>query len=312
MSRAAKILVVEDEWIIANDIRTSLDGLGYSVTAIASSANEALEQVEQNRPDLVLMDIMLQGPSDGIEAAKIIGAQYNIPLIYVTANADAHTIDRARGTSPYAYLVKPFEDRELLATIEMVLHRHELQDKLRISEQKFRNLVESAGDAFFVLDEDGTITEINQVAHQSLGYERDELIGMHYSAISPDMSPRRYLEIFQEILQNGSMTIPSSHRRLNGSTFPVEIRVSGFESGDNQYLLALARDNSEHERLVSELKQALSNIQALKSAVPLCVLMRGIHSEQDISVSIRKHHDAILNNGVCQDCLSSIKQGFPT
>jgi two-component system, response regulator PdtaR len=119
----AKILVVEDEWIIANDIKDSLVELGYRVTAIAASGEDALARIEEEVPDLVLMDIVLKGQMNGIETARAIIATRDIPIIYLTAYDNQFLVDKAKQTEHFGYLLKPFKDRELHIAIDMALHR---------------------------------------------------------------------------------------------------------------------------------------------------------------------------------------------
>ena len=115
----AKILVAENERIIAVDIKNSLQRLGFKVTALVSSGEEVLKKVKEERPDLILMDITLDGSLNGIETAEIITTNYNIPVIYLTAYGDRETIQKAKITEPYGYLIKPFDSREIEIAIEM-------------------------------------------------------------------------------------------------------------------------------------------------------------------------------------------------
>ncbi|MFP4642112.1 MAG: response regulator [Dehalococcoidia bacterium] len=121
----ARILVVEDESLIASEIQGTLKELGYTVLDIVASGEEAIEKVDEHNPDLVLMDIVLKGEMDGIQAAEQVRAQHNIPVVYLTAYTDDKTMERAKISEPYGYIVKPFEDRELHTTIEMALYKHE-------------------------------------------------------------------------------------------------------------------------------------------------------------------------------------------
>ena len=120
-----KILIVEDESIIAEDIADSLIALGYIVTAIVYSAEEALESAAQERPDLVLMDVNLQGEIDGITAGEQMRSRFQIPVIYLTAYTDENTLRRVNSTKPFGYIVKPFEEKNLHTTIQLALHRHQ-------------------------------------------------------------------------------------------------------------------------------------------------------------------------------------------
>jgi two-component system phosphate regulon sensor histidine kinase PhoR len=127
----ARILIVEDESIVALDLQTSLGGLGYDVLLSVSSGEEAIASAERTHPDLILMDIMLDGEMDGIEAAGQIRKQFGIPVVFLTAYADEDTLRRAKITEPFGYLLKPFEERELHTTIEMALYKHRAEEALR-------------------------------------------------------------------------------------------------------------------------------------------------------------------------------------
>lgn len=129
-----KIMVVEDEWVVADQLCRSLEDLGYRICSTASAGDEAIRKVEADSPDLILMDIVLKGKMDGIEAAARINSQFNIPVIYMTAYTNQEYIELAKQTKPFSYLVKPFNQKELNANIEMALHRHvtdkEIKDHL--------------------------------------------------------------------------------------------------------------------------------------------------------------------------------------
>ncbi|MGZ7068427.1 MAG: response regulator, partial [Methanobacterium sp.] len=125
-----KILVVEDEKIVAIDIKRRLENMNYNVPEIISSGEEAIERAFELSPDLVLMDIVLRGDIDGIKAAQVIKDKYNIPIIYLTAYSDEKTLKRAKITGPFGYIIKPFEDRELHSAIEVALYKHEMESKL--------------------------------------------------------------------------------------------------------------------------------------------------------------------------------------
>jgi len=127
----AQILVVEDENIVAMEIQFRLEGLGYVVPTVASCGEEAIQKAEATRPDLVLMDIKLKGEMDGIEAAERIRTCFDIPVVYITAYADKNTLQRAKITAPYGYILKPFEERELHANIEIAIYKHQMEKKVK-------------------------------------------------------------------------------------------------------------------------------------------------------------------------------------
>jgi response regulator RpfG family c-di-GMP phosphodiesterase len=126
-----KILVVEDEWVVAEQLCRELKDPGYTVCSTASTGDEAIRMVEEHSPDLILMDIVLKGKMNGIEAADRITSQFNIPVIYLTAYTNQEYIERAKLTNPFGYLVKPYNQKELYATIEMVLHKHRVDKEIK-------------------------------------------------------------------------------------------------------------------------------------------------------------------------------------
>ncbi len=126
-----RILITEDEQIVAEDLKMALEAMGYSVIGIASSGERAIELADQKKPDLILMDIMLSGKMDGIAAAFTIRSRYDIPVIYVTAYADSTLLERAKHTEPFGYIVKPFNEREVQSNIEIALFKHRLEHEIR-------------------------------------------------------------------------------------------------------------------------------------------------------------------------------------
>ncbi len=126
-----KIMVVEDEWVVADQLCRNLKDFGYTVCSTASTGDEAIRKVEADSPDLILMDIVLKGKMDGIEAADRINSQFNIPMIYLTAYTNQEYIERAKQTKPFGYLVKPFKQKELYANIEMALHKHRVDKEIK-------------------------------------------------------------------------------------------------------------------------------------------------------------------------------------
>ena len=124
-----RILVVEDEHIVAMGIKKMLKSLGYQVTGVASTGEDAISKAESTFPDLVLMDIMLKGNIDGIEAAREIITRFDLPVVYLSAYSDSKILDRAKQTGPSGYIVKPFEEKDLHSSIEMALHRHSVEKK---------------------------------------------------------------------------------------------------------------------------------------------------------------------------------------
>ena len=159
-----RILVVEDESIVAKDIQRTLEKLGYEVPATASSATSAYEKLEEVEPDLVFLDVKLKGDQDGVHIAEHIKDRYDIPVIFLTSFVDQETIDRAKVTEPYGYLVKPFNEGDLKTTVEMALFKFSKDRELRLSEQRLSNALGKIENAVFVTDQNLRLNYINEKA----------------------------------------------------------------------------------------------------------------------------------------------------
>jgi CheY-like chemotaxis protein len=142
----SSVLIVEDERIVAKDLQQTLAELGYDAFAIASSGDEALACASERCPDIVLMDIRIKGPRDGIETAEILKKRFDVPVVYLSAHADTATIQRATLTEPHGYLLKPVKAAELHSSIEVSLFKHEMERRLRAREQWFSATLRSIAD----------------------------------------------------------------------------------------------------------------------------------------------------------------------
>ncbi|MFQ6108422.1 MAG: response regulator [Candidatus Aminicenantales bacterium] len=179
-----RVLVVEDEHLVAQDIQYMLEGLGYEVIAAVSSGEEALEKTAEALPDLILMDIVLKGGMDGITAAHKIWEDFKIPFIYVTAFADENTLARAKVTRPFGYLHKPFEERELQSAIEIALYKAEMEKGLRESEEKCRleatklsAMISAMEEGVVFADAKDEIIEVNEYALKLFKKAKNEILG---------------------------------------------------------------------------------------------------------------------------------------
>ncbi len=175
--RQTKILVVEDESIVAKNIQIRLKRLGYAVPAIVSTGKEAIKKAKELYPDLVLMDIVLKGDMDGIEAARQIYSRFNIPVVYLTAYSDESTFQRAKVTEPFGYVLKPFEVRTLRSVIEIALHKDKAEKKLRDRNKWLDNALRSINDNVVFTDTRGLITFMNPNAEATLGWKQEKALG---------------------------------------------------------------------------------------------------------------------------------------
>ena len=176
MSRT-KLLVVEDEGIVAMDIADRLTAMGYEVIGSAGSGKEAIALVEKKRPDLILMDIVIEGDFDGVATASYIHKHYQVPVVFLTANSDPRTLNRAKATSPFGYLLKPFEERELQVAVEMALYRHRAEEKIKLHQVWLTTVLSCIGDGIIATDPSGTIQLVNTAAERMLDCKSTDLLG---------------------------------------------------------------------------------------------------------------------------------------
>jgi len=182
-SAPQRVLVVEDESITALDIKSVLIRHGYAVPAVAKSGKDAIEKAAEFDPNLVLMDISLHGEMDGVEAAETIRRRFDRPVIYLTAYADRETTQRARLTEPHGYLLKPFDERELLIAVEMALYRHQMEARLKDSERWLAATLRDIGDAVIATDSEWRIRFMNPRAESLTGWDVNEAIGRELAEI---------------------------------------------------------------------------------------------------------------------------------
>lgn len=178
-----KILVVEDESIVAKDIQNSLIRLGYDVPSTASSAITAYDKLDEIKPDLVFLDIKLKGDTDGIQIAERIKTEYDIPVIFLTSYVDKSTLDRAKITEPYGYLVKPFNENDLQSTVEMAIYKFKKDRELRANKQMYANALSHLQEAIILTDMEGKVTFMNPKAENVTGFGTESASGKEISSL---------------------------------------------------------------------------------------------------------------------------------
>jgi PAS domain S-box-containing protein len=174
---ADRILIVEDERITAADLEEVLKDLGYEVSAVVSSGESAIREAERNPPDLVLMDIRIRGEMDGTEAARLLRERFDVPVVYLTAHADRDTLERAKQSRPLGYIVKPFHEAELHASVEMALYKHWHDRRSRNREQHVTDVLGALKLGIASVDQTGTIRMMNRAAEDLTGWSMEEAAG---------------------------------------------------------------------------------------------------------------------------------------
>jgi len=258
-----KILVVEDEAVVATDIQNMLKDLGYDASVIALSGEDAIAKTEEIQPDLVLMDIVLKGAMNGIGAAEQIRAHFDIPVVFLTAYADEETLQRAKLTQPYGYIIKPFEERDLHTTIAIALYKHEMEQKLHESEEKYRSIFETAANLIVSVDNEGIIVDCNPRIQQVLGYAPDEIIGQSTTNIIHPEYLAKAQECLKEIVTLGfSYNKEYKMVRKDGTLIDVSINSGALKDEKGKFIRTICLIDD-----ISERKQAEKRISRLSSVV---------------------------------------------
>jgi PAS domain S-box-containing protein len=268
MSKAkAGILIVEDSFIVAYHLQATLESEGYVVLAKCDSGESAVQFVETTRPDLVLMDITLSGKMDGIHTAEIMKTRFGLPVIYITALTDKETISRAKITEPYGYLTKPFEDREVFTVIEMALYKHDIESKLKQSEERYLSTVSSISDAVLTIDRNCCITYMNPSAIGLTEWSMKEATGksiIDVLKLRNDMTDEIDINPIQCAVGGGNLSrMPEGLVLLNkhGIEIPIgESSLSPLLDNKGRFigLIIVFKDmteKKEHERLIREIER---------------------------------------------------------
>jgi len=230
---SASIFIVEDERIVAEDIRVSLESNGYTVAGIAASRDQAVEGVRRTSPQLVLMDIILKGPGDGVEAARMVREMFDIPVVYLTAHADEATLHRAKVSEPFGYILKPFEERDLFSTIEMALYRHRVEKRMEENERWLATILSSITEGVIAADSMGVVKLVNAAAERISGWKQSELMGLDLAAIyrvldAADGRPVEVPSLPDLIAEHGHNDLRQARllTRKDGSTTLIEQSVA--------------------------------------------------------------------------------------
>jgi two-component system, sensor histidine kinase and response regulator len=228
----SRIIIVEDDKIIAKDIKSTIEANGYNVVGMASSGEEAILKVGDKRPDIVIMDVKLKGELDGIDAALQIKALYDTPVVFLTSYVDNKTIARAKITGPMGYILKPFEEIELCTALEIALYKDLLDKKMRDNERWLSTILTSIGDAVIATDRDGYIKFMNPVAEALTGWTVERTINRSLGEVfnikdaesgDPIASPLERVRVTAVAGEPGRTTILI---RRDGSEIPIAENVA--------------------------------------------------------------------------------------
>jgi len=267
-----KILVVDDEAFIATHLEESLTSMGYKVVGKASSGESAVDMAKQFRPDLILMDIVMPGKIDGINASRIIREELDIPVIFLTAYADDNFIKRAKNAGPYGYIVKPFQEAELRAVIEVALSRKKREQLRKKEEEKYRSLGENISDAIIVGDSRGRVIFWNKGAEVIFGYSADEAVGKLLTFVMPEEFRRNYQRRINRVISTENLRIIGRRfevfgLRKDGSKFPLELSISRWRMRKDVFFSCVACDITKRKEADKKVKASLKEKELLLKEV---------------------------------------------
>jgi PAS domain S-box-containing protein len=262
------ILIVEDEPKFAFALSKTLEfsEQGYSVSTV-HSGEEALQKVNEACPDLVLMDIQLAGKLNGVQTAAKINAQFDIPVVYLTAYADDTLLQWAKVAEPYGYLVKPVQDKELYATIEMALYKHSLDKKLKESEERFRALAQASADLVTVTSADGTCRYASPSYERILGYSSDELVGKNFVEFIHPGDLQQVVDVLTvTLLRDPDATLTAEFRFLHKDGSYRWLEATSNNQLDNPAVAGVvsnAHDVTERKQMEEALRESEERFRTL-------------------------------------------------
>ena len=259
---AKRIFVVEDESIVSLEIQSRLKSLGYLVAGTASSGDEAIRKVLELKPDLILMDIRIKGNIDGIDTAAEIHKHLEIPVIFLTAYADEATLQRAKVTDPFGYIIKPFEERELEISIEIALFKDHTQKILREKDKWFSSILKSVGDAVIATDKTGKIRYINNVAESLTEFSSKDAIGTDINnvfKVRSELTKQPVKNAFQKIMEKGEAVGLANHTELiskSGKIYPIADAGTPIKDDYNNIIgiVVVFKDMSYYKKTEEQIK----------------------------------------------------------
>lgn len=302
-----RVLIVEDEGVVAWDMERGLKD-HYDVIGVARSGDEALAKAESSRPDVILMDVRIHGELDGIQTAQILRERHDIPIIYLTAHGDAETLERARRTEPYGYLLKPFKQSDLLSAVQVAIFRHGMELELRAREHLLVTTLRSIGEAVMMTDPQGRIIMANTASEGLTGWRKTEALGAMAEGVlrlSSERSGRPLpLPIEKAIRERATVQMEGVVvLARDGNERPISLSASPIADERKVYgAVMVMRDMTESRRLQKQLEfsDRLASLGTMAAGVaheinnPLAFIVANVEH----AISELSEHCEILEQGM--------------
>ena len=276
-----QILIVEDERITAMDIKTSLERLGYIVSGTVASGKEAIKKAKENHPDIVLMDIVLEGEMDGIETASVIRTRFDIPVVYLTAYVDERTIERAKTTEPFGCVLKPFNDNDLNSTLEMAFYKHKMEKRLKESEAFNFSLFQYNPIETMVVDREGRVVKSN-LARRKSGVRLPDIGDVMYKDYASKHETDMHAELMECIRSGKIKEFPE----LEYGDKLLNITIAPFPAG----AIITSQDITDRKRMEEEKNSLQAQLVHSEKMAGIGTLVSGIAHEFNNMLQIIQGH----------------------
>lgn len=296
MSSKIKILIVEDERIVGEDIKNSLETLGYYVSNILPSGEMVLAEIEKTPPDVILMDIVLDGKLSGIDVAEKIKDKHNIPVIYLTAYANKQIIEKAKFTEPYGYILKPFNILEIQSTLEMALYKFRMERKLKKRNIWISSVLGSIADGVIATDMQGRVTFINSIAEDLIGSRKEDIIHVSIEEVFDlvdENTNRAVKDYLSKLLKNENVDSSSWTAEMiskSGSQITIDCSIAPIinDKKNIQGVVVVFRDVTERKEMGFTLRARNLELGALNT------IANEVNSTLDLKTIVNKALDEIM------------------
>ncbi len=288
--------------------------MGYTVTSSVFTGEEAIKKAEEDKPDLGIMDIVLGGEIDGIEAAGQIRSRFNIPVVYLTAYTDEKMLNRLMESEPFGYINKPFNDRDIRVAVEIAFYNHSMENALRESQMRYRTLFEGATDAIYLIaPKSQRIVDCNPKAAEISGYTVDQLKKMKMMQLYPAKEQGTVSKIFTQTAKLGVLFGISGINQLtrDGRLVPVEMNSAAIEISGRRYDMAIIRDVTDRKRVEESLMREKNRLTSILDSMQDGVYIASKEYEIEYINPLLKKEFGPVNGRKCYEYFHERKTNCP-